>query len=223
MDSEALKPCPQDHWTVKAAIQAARTAIKAGDDLSLMAQISSGTAGRDDGLCAAIAHWTAERDKVGQMLRIIELEGGDPEIGAGVPRAEPRPTPADDGLVDRVARAIASDLLGHGDVEAERQARADAYWKDYRELATAAIAATGIEALQAQLAAAKAELARVNDLNDEQAALIIQQDLANKKMAAELARKDEALRVIVDATKYVPNEYARDANRLARAALGEPT
>ena len=80
-----VKGGPQGHWTVKAAIQAARTVIKAGDDLSLMAQTSGGVAGRDDGLCAAIAHWTADRDKAKQMLRIVELEGDDPEIGACSP------------------------------------------------------------------------------------------------------------------------------------------
>lgn len=74
---------PQEHWMVVAAIKAARTLIKAADDLSFAAQIIGGTAGRDAALCAAIAQWTHERDKQKQMLRIIELEGHDPEIGVG--------------------------------------------------------------------------------------------------------------------------------------------
>ena len=76
---------PQDHWTVQAAIRAARALIAAGDALSAAAQTSGGTAGRDDYLCAAIAHWAADRDKWKSALRIIELEGDDPEIGAGSP------------------------------------------------------------------------------------------------------------------------------------------
>lgn len=74
---------PQDHWTVVGAIKAARALIKAADDLSFAAQITGGTAGRDAALCAAIAQWTAERDKQKQVLRIIELEGNDPANGAG--------------------------------------------------------------------------------------------------------------------------------------------
>lgn len=74
---------PQDHWTAKGAIASARALIEAGNKLCLMAETSGGTAGRDDGLVDAINHWAAERDKHKQVLRIIELEGHEPEIGAG--------------------------------------------------------------------------------------------------------------------------------------------
>lgn len=90
LDDAARLPLPQDHWTVVAAIKAARSLAKAGDDLSFAAQITGGTAGRDAALCAAIALWTAERDKCKQALRIIELEGHDPEIGAGIRHPEAR-------------------------------------------------------------------------------------------------------------------------------------
>lgn len=97
-DDRAL---PQEHWTVVAAIKAARSLAKAGDDLSFAAQITGGTAGRDDALCAAIALWTTERDKCKQALRIIELEGHDPEIGAGILHPEAvacdAPTPTQGG------------------------------------------------------------------------------------------------------------------------------
>lgn len=83
---------PQDHWTVVAAIKAARALIEAGNALSLAAQTTGGTAGRDAGLCAAIAHWVADREKWKQALRIIELEGDDPEIGAGILTASARIT-----------------------------------------------------------------------------------------------------------------------------------
>lgn len=74
---------PQDHWTTVGAIKAARALIKAADDLSFAAQITGGTAGRDEALCLAVIHWAAERDKQKQVLRIIELEGHDPEVGVG--------------------------------------------------------------------------------------------------------------------------------------------
>jgi hypothetical protein len=74
---------PQDHWTVVGAIKSARALIKAADDLCFAAETSGGVAGRDAALCAAIAQWAAERDKQKQVLRIIELEGDEPEIGAG--------------------------------------------------------------------------------------------------------------------------------------------
>lgn len=75
---------PQDHWTVVAAIRAARALIDSGNTLALVAQTIGGTAGRDAGLCAAIAHWNADRDKWARALQIIELEGADPEVGAGI-------------------------------------------------------------------------------------------------------------------------------------------
>lgn len=74
---------PQDHWTVRAAINSARALIEAGNNLCLMAETSGGTAGRDDAMASAIDHWAAERDKHKWGLRIIELEGHDPEVGAG--------------------------------------------------------------------------------------------------------------------------------------------
>jgi hypothetical protein len=76
---------PQEHWTVKGAIKAARALIGAGNDLCFAAETTGGVAGRDAALCAAIAQWAAERDKQKQVLRIIELEGDSPEIGAGAP------------------------------------------------------------------------------------------------------------------------------------------
>jgi hypothetical protein len=76
---------PQEHWTVVGAIKSARALIEAGNDLCFAAETSGGTAGRDAALYAAIAQWAAERDKQKQVLRIIELEGDSPEIGAGSP------------------------------------------------------------------------------------------------------------------------------------------
>ena len=74
---------PQDHWTVVGAIKSARALIEAGNDLCFAAETTGGVAGRDAALCAAIAQWAAERDKQKQVLRIIEIEGDSPEIGAG--------------------------------------------------------------------------------------------------------------------------------------------
>ena len=236
MDSEALKPCPQDHWTVKGAIQAARMLLKAGDDLSFMAQISGGTAGRDAGLCATIAHWTAERDKVKQMLRIIELEGDDPEIGAGILSAEPRPTPADDGLVRRLRD------------EAERNGGQGSYAWCSRELCGKA--ADRIEALQAQLANLDGQIDRLanyimhkvdGEPSENQGAVdtairIMKTQTAQLAAAkAELARKDAALVLAANRLHRCSVEFIADDNQgplrwdaslwadEASAALGEPT
>lgn len=71
------------HWTMRAALNSVRALMRAGDALSFAAQTTGGTAGSDTHLMVAIDHWSAERDKQMQALRIIELEHDDPEFGAG--------------------------------------------------------------------------------------------------------------------------------------------
>ena len=70
-------------WTIVVLEKAFQTLRKAADDLCFVAEISGGTAGRDEHLCAAIANYAAERDKAAQMVRIVHFEWNDPEIGAG--------------------------------------------------------------------------------------------------------------------------------------------
>jgi len=64
--------------------------VAAGDKLSLMAQTSGGTAGRDDGLVAAIQNWQEAKDKVRQITRIERFEPAPGVVisaghGAGLP------------------------------------------------------------------------------------------------------------------------------------------
>lgn len=74
---------PEKSWAITALENAFASLRKAADKLSFAAQISGGTAGRDEGLCAAIEHYDAERDKASQIVRIVHFEWNDPEVGAG--------------------------------------------------------------------------------------------------------------------------------------------
>ncbi len=118
---DELKPLPQDHWTVVAAIKSARALIEAGNLLCFQAETTGGTSGYDAALCAAIAHWAKERDKHKQLLRIIELEGHDPEIGVGAPQpvadhaltsnpVDVSEGGLDDHLADYLVRAHAQEI-----------------------------------------------------------------------------------------------------------------
>lgn len=58
---------------------------RAGDTLSFAAQTSGGTAGRDDGLVAAIEGWKHACDKARALRRIQKFEGDGMAVSAGSP------------------------------------------------------------------------------------------------------------------------------------------
>lgn len=104
-----IEPMP---WHTSALDKQITTLITAGNALSLMAQTSGGTAGRDDALCAAVDRWDAEREKAIQARRIVRYEWNDPEIGVGFESVSlPRtPTASSEDEVERVALAIEDQL-----------------------------------------------------------------------------------------------------------------
>jgi hypothetical protein len=64
--------------------------VAAGDKLSLMAQTSGGTAGRDNDLVAAIQNWQEAKSKFNQVVRIERFEPApgiviSAGLGAGLP------------------------------------------------------------------------------------------------------------------------------------------
>jgi hypothetical protein len=56
---------------------------KAGDALSFAAQTSGGTAGRDEGLVAAIEGWQTAKDKARALRRIEKFEPEGTVVAAG--------------------------------------------------------------------------------------------------------------------------------------------
>lgn len=75
---------------MNALSKAYRELIVAGDRMSLMAQTSGGTAGRDNDLVAAVQKWQEAKDKVNQIARIERFEPApgmviSAGLGAGLP------------------------------------------------------------------------------------------------------------------------------------------
>lgn len=112
---------PQQHWTVVGAIKSARDLIEAGNALSFAVRYTGQTSDREPALCAAAAQWDAECAKQKQALRIIELEGNEPGIGAGFELAQTAvftrqvaPDEIETAIRDRIADQIIDELAQEG-------------------------------------------------------------------------------------------------------------